>query len=61
MSKRYLLIVEGSKDEKLVFQNVFEKYGYHVVKKDKPLSVKLEDLDLDLFETELLDGKDEIQ
>ena len=43
MSKNILLIVEGNRTEKEIFGEAFEKIGYHVIKVDKKLTIKLEE------------------
>ena len=40
MKDNYLLVVEGTKTEKNIFQNVLEKYGFNVIDVKEKLDVE---------------------
>lgn len=57
MPNNYLLVVEGSRDEKSVMQYAFEKYGFNIIKSKEKISV---DAGGEFYKFELNDKKENI-
>lgn len=60
MSKSFLLIVEGEKTEKDIFQEILKKYDFNVLRKEK-INIDISALkNLEVEKTELSDNEDNV-
>lgn len=51
MTEKYLLIVEGSKTEKNIFEHLFKSYGFNVIKCENKIS---KDFNFEIIESDLV-------